>query len=825
MTVLPSGKRMRQFIALLLVVIQFFLIPLSASADDLYEIKKLVFFHGNDVYTVRLLRVNGILFACSDDLANLKKCSTRFLEQPTRLTFFTDQYVILCEYYDSEYINCDNLIFVPFSDALSALGLDLHIVDDRINVTVYRTPLEFLRVLDRIVDKEDFYLYNIIQDSEGYIALGEILAKTYALLSPFAFKTWWDVATSSDDQKKYDQAFTKILSNDGSATEILTGLVNLDSKLLKSEKLISYLDEFFYQDGKFAELLRSFGIDEETVRSLLLSEDPYSNGFDAWLHEYKEVSDAIDFKYLFDVFKFYAFCADLDESVLLALQLVFADTDNQFIRSSIEQMINIRLEGGITSVENLYSGYAGRMLFNTFLTSFEKYYVDASLDKKYISFEKDIFNRTFDMDAKMSATQFLPVYSNIQSGLLSYYLTHKNDGEHNTAKEMRAIVIMYLKTATAAYETFSFDRSLEGSVLAFNGNCELALSEIMDFEESEYCPQYDNQAEIEWISTKFDSIQDNEAELQSDSNHNDDPSMSDPFINESAQLEQWLKYEGLWHAGGYYEDSGIYEEQLGISFTTPKKIMFKWHKYRVAYLSGDADFDVNTGCASFRIYDKSLEKWFSGTLRLIDDTVVFTVEESEDHLLPAGSSFTYVEMSDPNSLANGKYYAKIKEIDRDSLVCVDFKIQQTFSEEYIQTLMGEEHAIVRIDGYPYYVSRISEAGDYGSYYQKSTVIYLGLNEDKPDWYRIMKSGLNGEWALIAPSDAPCFKETITKSMRISENAVIEDDLYHMRYGVDPGNTASIRDLMERWGSEFYNQYFIVTVENNEIVGIKMIYMI
>ena len=62
-------------------------------------------------------------------------------------------------------------------------------------------------------------------------------------------------------------------------------------------------------------------------------------------------------------------------------------------------------------------------------------------------------------------------------------------------------------------------------------------------------------------------------------------------------------------------------------------------------------------------------------------------------------------------------------------------------------------------------------------------------------------------------------------MRISENAVIEDDLYHMRYGVDPGSTATIRDLMERWGSEFYNQYFIVTVENNEIVGIKMIYMI
>lgn len=834
----PDGKMKKKFITLLLALIQLLSFLPGASAEN--AVKRLCIYKDNNQLPVRVMSDRGLLFGNAEDLAALKGCLSRSLEEPKRQVFYTRNNVIIHQVYASDCLENEGVLYVPLEASLSALGVSLSVDGNQINAKVLRTPAEFLDVLDRIINREDFYLYHIIEKSGGMVGLGEILAKTYAILSPFAFKSWWDVATQSDDQWRYDQAFSRIVSNEGPATTALSGVAALDNQLLQSERVISYLDELLSVDGALADFFRSIGLNEEDVRSFLQSSDSYSDDFGTWLHDYKTVSDTLDFDYILQAVMFYAVSADLDESTLLALQLAFENSDNPLIRNSINRMLDIRTGSGITAVENLYSGYTARMLFNTFLTSFEDYYIDASLDKKIVALEKDVFNLTFDTENQMSAVQYLPVYSNIQFSLLSYFLSHRYDDQFYTTKELRSVTIMYLKSAMAAFQLFSFDKDLGSTVATFNHNCTAALSEILDYSEEEYCPQFNNLSAVDWIKRSFDLLSEagketsaviitEEGTVDSLDHPADSPNNEDRLVNE------WKKYDGTWYAGRFYDEYGIYEEELEIEFTELGLAEFKWSKYRVAEISGESYMYHWSGAASYSVDDNPLGH-FSGMIVFEGDKVTFCIDESEDVLLPAGSRFIYTQKKGQGSfqtdvvntgplsaLQDGTYYFRFLDYGSDTLAAtILLSAPITFSDEWVSTFeVGQSIKIG--EGEVVTITEIVPAGETGQYKEYHLSNYCRISK-----------GFDGKWQMYSQSDMIGKREVGTFQYLFTDDIPFYDAseygmtlLTAQALGRDTSGwrPETLRELIDRRENEggpgtdeFHGRSYEATVRNGHIIS-------
>lgn len=806
MTACMIKKCVRRLIAFLFAVFQLFSISAPAFAEEVYEEKWVEIRSGNSASSVLVLLDGGELYVCAEDAAKLKNCSWRTLEQPACVVFYINDYSL----YLVEMEKCvqhNGLIFVPFAEGLASLGMALTPADNYLALKEYRTPAEFLRMLDGIVNRRDFYLYNLIQGTELTFTAGQILAKTYALLSPFAFKTWWDVATGTDDQMRYDQAFVKIISNEDSTADFLVQTGELDEKLLLAERIITYVEDTLEEDGHAANFLRSAGINEETVRALFRASDPapYNTDPGGWLHAYEGVSEAVDFDYLLKAVQFYAMSADMDESVLLALQLAFADCNNRYIRNSVDRMMDIKTGNGAVSRENLYSGYAGRTLFNAFLTSFEKAYVDASLDKKYISFEKDLFNLALNTDDQMEAVRFLPIFSNIQFDLLSYFYGHRYDGKQYTAKELRAVAIMYLKSALAAYEMFSFDKELGSTVKLFKSSYASAMVEIMAYEEQEYCPTFDNQVAAGWITVNYNS-------LSYAYSASDDPEATD-----------WKQYEGDW-VGGDYLNAGSYSLELSLRFIDSTTVYVEWFNYRLAGFTLNAFFDQQKGLIEFsHVEDSGFDA--SGYLLLDNGTITLHFYETSVSYIPPGSEYVFSQKNggaESGPLAkypDGEYYFTFEDYGTaTSPATIRLSEAITFSDEWVSdfktgmSIRVDEDMILTI-------TEVRLAGDF----ENNTVYVLN------DFYSVRK-GFDGSWKLYSPSDVIIERELGTFQYVFSDEVPFYDARdYGMTYytaqmrGVDTNGWKSetLRELVARRsgeGAEFHGRNYEASIKNGFITS-------
>ena len=143
---------------------------------------------------------------------------------------------------------------------------------------------------------------------------------------------------------------------------------------------------------------------------------------------------------------------------------------------------------------------------------------------------------------------------------------------------------MYLKTALAAYEMFSSNKDLIGAVQVFNRNYKSALAEIMDYEEMEYDPHFNNQPVFDMIIERFDSY--------------------DLSNQESLTTDIWSTYEGTWVAGDYLQ-TGTYSLMLEIHFTSATTVNVKWFNYRLAGFSFSGEFDPQQGQIDFLHVDDS----------------------------------------------------------------------------------------------------------------------------------------------------------------------------------------------------------------------------
>ena len=169
-----------------------------------------------------------------------------------------------------------------------------------------------------------------------------------------------------------------------------------------------------------------------------------------------------------------------------------------------------------------------------------------------------------------------------------------------------------------------------------------------------------------------------------------------------------------------------------------------------------------------------------------------------------------------------RYYAKIHSISQDGLAQVTLKIPYTYDEAFIASL--SEGSRITVNGATFYFSEALAPGKHEGYETQQPLYYFERDPEHARWYHISQSGLNGEWALYSPSDMPVYRDEELRVLQIAPGVAAKDSLYTKQYGRD-ANDASLGDILARYGErDFYTHTFILTVRDNLITEIEMIFM-
>ena len=150
------------------------------------------------------------------------------------------------------------------------------------------------------------------------------------------------------------------------------------------------------------------------------------------------------------------------------------------------------------------------------------------------------------------------------------------------------------------------------------------------------------------------------------------------------------------------------------------------------------------------------------------------------------------------------------------------KEQYALDDSVIPTLA--EGSIVSVDEKNYYCSGYRAPGTYDGFTALKPTYYFKANPNAEyNSLHVSPSGLNGEWALYAPSDNPMLKDKGSFELGMDDKVSVKDGLINMYNGGLPEDS-TIYELLNRYGDDFYTHYFIITIKNRHIVEIEIVYM-
>lgn len=307
--------------------------------------------------------------------------------------------------------------------------------------------------------------------------------------------------------------------------------------------------------------------------------------------------------------------------------------------------------------------------------------------------------------------------------------------------------------------------------------------------------------------------------------HHNDGSADSAVNSDAAQSPlpatiDYSRYNGLWYAGQYYSEHDIFDQMLEFEMMSPDTARIKWDRYRIAGFSTIANVNTESGIASFLFQD--LGSSISGTLRLVNDTITLHIDSSDNAQIKVGDDYPYSEKRNLTPIKDGKYYAKIFSIKQDKIVSLLLKEQYALDDSVIPTLA--EGSIVSVDEKNYYCSGYRAPGTYDGFTALKPTYYFKANPNAEyNSFHVSPSGLNGEWALYAPSDNPMLKDKGSFELGMDDKVSVKDGLINMYNGGLPEDS-TIYELLNRYGDDFYTHYFIITIKNRHIVEIEIVYM-
>lgn len=600
----------------------------------------------NSEYSLDVIQEDEKWYAKIGDIAIISDCESSINNDSNTVTLYKKEpFVILYSAGLDLCVNKGGSYYVPLQDASVAVGIRFY-GNSPICANVYRTPKQMLEEFDDIFFDQRYQITQLLLTDGYWIA--ESAARVYAILPFVGSGSLVGTISGKDEEMRYRNAFSSILTNNGSTSDFFASIADFNGEVHKNAEILKAVSKLTKKDGKIFNLLLKKGVNPNILDAMAYEQDPY-DPLDGLFEEWSDVLKAVNFEHYLDLCAFYAVQVDTEESILVAMKRVFENSHNEKSCNAVNNLIDARYGDGVEAITDIYDGMIWDISMEYINGKAEAlFYGDYASGAQL--FARGI-DTVFQASSKSEAYMYFPIYASIQQDLYNYYQLHRNDGTDQTLYDLRAVTIMYLKSAIAAYEYAAFDDSLSDTIDVAITVLNNELANVLSYTEEEFLPSYTNSELISWLDNQYGTSNTPSIPNQTESSD---------FLNETywhMSFGQSLGYnyvakfsaDGTFVARGM--GSGAYED--GTYTYANGKLVIVFDIDGFGYPSTIEYSGNKDGFTSLKKYPMQVGEDF---YTINPDEGSFFCEDSEK-----------VPLSETPILSDGEYYGHLQSWDQNSM--------------------------------------------------------------------------------------------------------------------------------------------------------------
>lgn len=491
----PVGIVSRIISVVLIVGLLSAIVPVVAAENNVIHLS----IHCNDwEYRLDVIHEDEKWFADIDDVATISGCEFSINNDGNTVVLYKNEpFVILYSVSQDACVDKGGSFYVPLQDASVAAGIRFY-GNAPICADVYRTPKQMLEEFDDVFFDQRYQITQLLL-TDGYW-LAESAARVYAIIPFVGTGSLVGAISGENEAERYRNAFSSILTNNGSTSDFLASVADFNGEVHKNAKILKAVADLTKKDGKLYNLLLKKGINPDVLDAMAYERDPY-DPLDGLFEEWSKILKTVNFEHFLDLCAFYAVSADTEESILVAMKRVFENSSNINSRNAVNNLIDARYGDGYIAISDIYDGMIWDISIGYINDKAEELYYGGYAKAAQLAARG--IDTVFEASDKSEAYIYFPIYASIQQDLYNYYQSHRNDTAVNNMYDLRAVLIMYLKAAIAAYEYASFDESLSETIETANAVLNRELANVLSYTEEEFLPSYTNNDFITWLDNQY----------------------------------------------------------------------------------------------------------------------------------------------------------------------------------------------------------------------------------------------------------------------------------------------------------------------------------
>lgn len=452
----------------------------------------------NSEYRLNVIQEDEKWFGNIGDLAAISGCESGINNDNNTVVLYKKEPFVLL--YSASLDACvvkGGSYYVPLQDASVAVGIRFY-GNAPICAEVYRTPKQMLVEFDDVLFDQRYQITQLLL-TDGYW-MAESAARLYAIMPFVGSGSLVGAISGEDEAERYRNAFASILTNDGSTSDFFASVADFNGEVHKNAKILKAVADLTKKDGKLYDFLLKKGVKPDILDAMAYERDPY-DPLDGFFEEWSKVLKAVNYDHFLDLCAFYAVSVDTEESILVAMKRVFENSSNKNSRHAVNNLIDARYGEGFIAITEIYGGMIWDISMEYINDNAEKlFYGDYASSASLIARGIDTY---FQASNISEAYMYFPIYASIQQDLYNYYQLHRNDNTDHALYDLRAVTIMYLKAAIAAYEYAAFDESLSSTTDTAIAILNNELANVLSYSEEEFIPSYTNNDFVAWLDSQY----------------------------------------------------------------------------------------------------------------------------------------------------------------------------------------------------------------------------------------------------------------------------------------------------------------------------------
>lgn len=480
---------MKRVVAAMLVFL--LLSPLFSLAEEMPQYVKVNCDKGT--YSLPMLKKDGVWYVKASALIEMAACDWT-LKNGTAVIYSENDVKL---YETTDFFEAYAATYVPLQEVSEKIGVRFY-VGEEISADVFRTPNQLRGEMDRIYADFRYQIESVMEQPAWQILLSA--SHVYNVMPWVGDSNIVETLTGTAEKERYRDAMTNILQYEEDLSAFIAETADVAGSVHKYAKQIDTAHKLLKEDGKIVKYLREKGVDPKILDVIIFEDDP-ADHLDTFFQDWSKILKDIDFEHFLDVCAYYSVALDAEESMLIAMKRVFADSSNDAAREAAMTLFKKRFgEGDAQFFADIYGGTLWDIAVSKLEDAGEKLLFGESADaSSLIAAGIDLVTGAGD---KSNAVIMGTTYGMLQKELKEYYTTHRNDAQTYSTYDLRAVTIMYLKAVYEFYKLMEFDKSMEYEVSEALKTIAAELEHVLSYSEDEYMPSFSNKQLINWLNNR-----------------------------------------------------------------------------------------------------------------------------------------------------------------------------------------------------------------------------------------------------------------------------------------------------------------------------------